>query len=611
MRVQWAIVALVMTTLVASAVPASACIADGPAQEFEAQAVSCGSAFPELALLSATTVEELFPQSITFKDQLYVVWQKENFTDTVKFFVTLRSFDGTKWSDPVYPSCPIINEPVRSELNLNPRLGADDKALYLAWTSTEPNWTTGADDDVVFRFTEDGETWSEVIEISGHYNDGLDKLPVVQPLKGRTWFLWETNDRLDSDGADMDIVMRPWNGNELGQTIEVTPPGDTYNDYHVQVDSDGERMYMIWQKANYSSGMANVNDIWGRVFDGTSWVTPPLKLSSDAVVGNEHPEVVAADGRAFFIWETKDTGKVSDESSIVMREWSPEGGLSGRMIVSSLTSNGKDSQPAATWYHDKLFVTWVSSDPGVTFGDDSDLVFRTAEEDRYGQMRFGDFEEISTSTDDYMDRFPSLVVYDDIVNVVWIVDSNYTEYLNATNKTLLAQLGGVFRNPDVCIQSIFIPFEKQLGLVYTLGTAFPTATKPTSAKVTVTDLDSEPLDDLEVVLRVEPKGGPSWKRTLHTLESKGGGLYSIEELEFHKEGTYDVTILVQEVEAGAFSVDVVPPPPSFVGRVPLTAAFFIIAGAVMGVILFRMMGREELVDEVRPAPLIAQAGESY
>ncbi|NIS14188.1 MAG: hypothetical protein GWN89_19355, partial [Thermoplasmata archaeon] len=87
------------------------------------------------------------------------------------------------------------------------------------------------------------------------------------------WFLWETNDRMDSDGADMDIVMRPWDGSEFGQTIEVTPPGDSYNDHHVQVASDGDRMYMMWMKANYSSGMANVHDIWVRVFDGSSWVT--------------------------------------------------------------------------------------------------------------------------------------------------------------------------------------------------------------------------------------------------------------------------------------------------------------------------------------------------
>lgn len=608
MRVQWAIALILVAMFVASAFPASACIADGPDQEFEAQAVSSGTAFPDLSLLTSTTVEELFPQTVTFKDRLYVAWQKENFTDSVKYFLGIRDFDGSQWSDPIYPSCVDMENPTRSGLNLNPRLGADDNALYMAWTSNEANWTTGVDDDVVFRFTEDGDTWSQVIEISGHYNDGLDKLPMVQPFRGRTWFLWETNDRLDSDGADMDIVMRPWDGRDFGQTIEVTPPGDTYNDQQVQVASDGDLMYIMWMKANYTSGQS-LHDIWARVFDGTDWVTPPMKLSSDAVASNEHPTVTTGDGRAFFVWETRDTGKIGDPSSIVMRQWNASEGLGTRQTVSSLTSNGVDTKPAAVWYHDRLFVAWISADQGVTFGEDSDLVYRTGEYDRFGQMRFGHFIEVSTSTDESGDRDPRLVIYDDIVNVVWIVDTNYTDTI--TNYTLLQKLGGVFRSPDVAIQSIYIPFEKQLGLVYTLGTAFPTANKPTTAKIAVTDLQSEPLRYQEVELRLVPKGQPDWKATAHQLRETEPGVYKAGELVFAKEGTYQVTIIVEGVEAGSFTIDVVPPPPSFVGRVPTTAIFFVIAGLAVGLVLRRMMGREELVHEIRPAPLVPGPEETY
>jgi hypothetical protein len=610
MRVGWVLVVIMVAFVAASSTPASACV--GPVYaEFEAQAVSCGTAFPDMSLLSATLVDELFPQTIVFQDQLYVVWQKENFTDSVKYFLTLRSFDGTSWTDPIYPSCVDMDNPTRSELNLNPRMGADDQALYLAWTSTEPNWTTGVDDDVVFRFTEDGETWSEVIEISGHYNNGLDKLPMVQPFGDQTWFLWETNDRLDSDGGDMDIVMRPWDGTDFGQTIEVTPPGDAYNDHHVQVASDGDLMYIMWMKANYTSGLANVHDVWARVFDGTAWVTPPMKLNSDALADNEHPTVTSTDGRAFFIWETRDTGKLSDPSSIVMREWTPDEGLGTRITVSSMSSNGKDTKPTGLWYHDRLFISWISADQGVTFGNDADLVYRVAQEDRFGQLRFDDFVEVSPSTDDYGDRFPNLVVYDDIVNVVWVVDSNYTEELREINATLLNEIGGYFRSPDVCIQSIYIPFEKQLGLVYTLGMASPLATIPTSAKVTVTDLRDEPLEGMDVALLIEPRDGAHWRVRNIDLRDKGSGKYANLDVTFPAVGDYDVTILVQGIEAGAFTVEVVPPPPSYVDRVPMTAIFFIAAGIVLGLVLFRMMGREELVDEIRPAPLGAVPEEFY
>jgi hypothetical protein len=608
MRAHWVVVVLIVGLVAASAAPASACIPGMPEQEFEAQAVAAGTAFLEPTHLSRSTVDELFPQTISFKDRLYVTWQREDFNDTVKYFVTLTSFDGTEWSSPLYISSPDMDQMVRSELNLNPRFGASEEVLYLAWASNEPNWTNGNDDDIVFRYTEDGETWSEVIQVTGHYNDGLDKLPRVQPFKGTTWFLWETNDRYDSDGTDMDIVMRPWDGNDFGQTVEVTPSGDVYNDHHVQVAADDDHMYFMWMKKNYTSGYANVHDVWGRVFDGTQWVTPPMKINSDAIADNEHPHVVAADGQAFFVWETQDTGKLSDPTSIVMRQWDPEDGLGRRVIISSMTSNGKDSGPVGLWHNSRLYVTWISIDQGVTFGSDADLICRIGELDDEGQVRFDDFNEISSSTDDYEDRQPQMVVYDDIVNVVWAIDTNYTDIIPPD---ILVKTGGTYRSPDVAIQSIEIPFEKQLGLVYTLGTAFPTAGKPTTAKVTVADLLEEPMEDLQVSLLVQVTGNPDWKTRLRPLEDKGNGVYARTELEFPQAGNYQVTIVVEGVEAGAFTVDVVPPPPSYIDRVPLTAVFFAIAGVAVGLLLYRAMGRDEMVDEIRPAPLGLVVEESY
>jgi hypothetical protein len=597
MRLQWALPMIVLALLAISSLPASACIPGQPDVEFEAQAVKAGTAFLEPYNLSLSTFDELFPQSISFKDDLYVVWQREDFNQTVKYFVTLKSFDGTRWTEPLYISSPDMTTPVRSELNLNPRMGASDDALYIVWTSNEPNWTSGTDDDVVFRFTEDGETWSEPIEVTGHYNNGLDKLARVISLKGLTWFLWETNDPLDSDGSDMDIVMRSWDGNEFGPVVSVSRPGDIYNDHHVQVAADDENMYIMWMKKNYTSG-ANIHDVWGRVFDGVDFVTPPFKLNSDEVADQEHPTVVAGEDRGFFIWESYDTGKIGDPTSIMVRQWTTEEGLGRLTTVSSLTSNGKDSKPTGVWCRDQLFIAWVSSDQGITFGEDADLVFRTGKLDEDGTIRFDKIVEVSPSTDEFMDRFPSMVVYDDVVNTVWIIDSNYTSILPPLN----ISKGELLRSPDVVIQSIDIPFEKQLGLVYTLGTAFPTATKPTNAHVTVSDLNDEPIEHLRVGLLIQRVDRSDTSR-FRFLNDVGNGEYSMDELEFSQEASYDIRIIINDVEAGAFVVDVVPPPPSFMDRFPATTVFFIVVGVICGIFLYRMMGRDEMVEELRPIPL--------
>lgn len=603
MTLRWVLPTLIALLVVGISLPAQACIPGMPEQEFVPQTMGTGSVFLGVNQITNSTVDELFPFTTAFKDKLYVIWQREEFNETVKYYVTLTSFDGTSWSKPIYLSSPDINEMIRSELNLNPRMCADDEGLYVVWTSDELGWTHGTDDDVVFRYTQDGETWSDVIEVTGTHNDGLDKLPRAVPFKDDVWFVWETNDDVDAAGTDFDIVMRSWDGTGLGQVLEVTDPGDEGNDHYCVAVADEDYMYIGWMMRNQTSGFANVYDVWGRVFDGTRWVSPPTKLSSDVPKGNGHPAVVAGDGVGFFLWETEDTGSRADPSSVALRAWTPELGFRPLQTVSSLTSNGFDTKPAGLWWNEQLYVAWASSDPGVTFGEDQDLLYRTGTIEEDGLVRFGDFIEVSEPTDDYTDQFPSLVVYDEIVNAVWIVDTNFTEYLP---EEVLNTTGGFFRSPDVAIQSIDIPFHKSLKLTYSLGTAIPTAGKLTSAGVTITDLDDRPMMGLHsvgleyVCLRDDPSTART--RLMGELEDPGG-TYGIDELEFPHGGTYRLSIIIDERVIGSFLVDVQAPPPSFLDRVPFTSMVFLALGVVSGGMMYRSMGRDELVSELRPAPL--------
>ena len=80
-------------------------------------------------------------------------------------------------------------------------------------------------------------------------------------------------------------------------------------------------------------------------------------------------------------------------------------------------------------------------------------------------------------------------------------------------------------------------------------------------------------------------------------------MYAMDELEFPREGAYSLSIFVNDVEAGMFVVDSVPPPPSFLDRFFATSVFFIVLGAGCGVWLYRKMGTDEEVAELRVVPL--------
>ena len=606
MRRTWAILLSAAFVALSLSPAVSACIPGMPEQRFEPQAIGTGPAFVRLSQVTRSTIEEMFPQVAVFKDRLFVAWQLEDFNVSVKFFSAVSSFDGKAWSAPAYLSSPDITRMVRSQLNVNPRMAADDRGVYVVWGSNEPNWTDGPDDDIVFRHTEDGTNWSDVIEVTGPENTGLDKLPRVVPMGDKVWFLWETTDPHDSDGADMDIVMRSWDRTGFGPVIEATPKGDVWNDENMEATADGRYLYVTWTDRNQSTGDAKAYEVWGRVFDGEGWVTDPMKLTGGVLGYNANTGVAAADGRCHFIWETADTATRFDPSAIVIRPWDLSGGLGARQYVSSITGKGEDQQPYGSILRGSLYVVWVSTDDSIVVGGDPDLVYRVGTIDAQGVVRFGDFNEVSSPNDDYRDNHPLLVAYDDILYCVWTLDFNYTPFLSPK---VLEPLGGYFRSSDVVIQAIDVPFEKSISIVYMLGTGSPVATLPTTAEVTVKGIDGYPARGLDVVLALRRAGANASGDELLTLRETDLGTYTSSHVVLSRPGEYTLRILVHEKVVGSFAVTATAPPPSFVSRVPWAAAAFVAAGIVVGLLLDRMMGRASPAGRQRLARLEAVSGE--
>jgi hypothetical protein len=342
---------------------------------------------------------------------------------------------------------------------------------------------------------------------------------------------------------------------------------------------------MTWMERNTSSGSASIWEVWGRVRDRDGWLGPPFRVSGGWPNTDEGPRVVASDGSCFFIWETSDTFSVADPTAIVLKRWNPVTGLGPMQYVSSTISNGKDGQTSALLLDGRLHIVWQTTDGGISFGTDPDVVYRVGTIGADGLVSFSDIEEVSLHTDDYIDQHPALVELDGVVYCVWAVDYNYTELLPPD---IVQSLGGVVRSYDVVIQAVEVPFEKTLSLVYSLGTASPYATYATTAEVVIKDLYDKPVEGLEVFLVMDRGGDASSEEGMRVrLFPIGGGVYTSDEVMIPRSGRYAMTVLVEGAEVTTFTMSVAEPPPSFVDRVPAAAVAFVLAGAVTAVVLRR------------------------
>lgn len=389
--------------------------------------------------------------------------------------------DDAKWGDFVEVSSPTDN--------------GDDKdvdfiefqdLLYMAWDSEDDTITNGTDRDIVLR-TYDGLNFGPIVELSTIGDTGQDFLPQLEVFNDKLYVVWETRDPITSDGTDMDIVYRSFDGTIWSPIEEITPVGDASSDYIPQVEVFDDRLWVVWRTDNPSLGWSTDADIVLRSFDGSAWgsyeeVTPTTNFGTDL-----GPCLSAYNGQLYVAWATNDAVTSSGgDWDIVVRSrtstaWNPV------VEITNITDSGDDGNDPIDMatYQGKLVVAWGTDDSTTSDGGDYDVVMR-----EFDGTSWAPIVEVTNPGDSSGDNIPHLQEYNDKLFITWIW-GDYIGIKSYDGATFSSQ-ANPFYTPELLSMPYPDVYPYKTKLYFGFHTENTTITTGSDLDIVITDYDDVP-----------------------------------------------------------------------------------------------------------------------
>ncbi len=174
---------------------------------------------------------------------LCIVWEWNNRTnDPSDWDVMYREWDGTSFID---PPVPLSVHPER--VTKLPRIATLGEDPFVVWESRPPTGETGA---VAIRGCSvvDGSP-GPMVNVTRPGSAAENVQPDVVSAGGKAYILWSSFDDSLTHGSDSDIVMREYDGEELGDVIEVSHPrdGPEVNEGFVTTCVFRDNIYAVWR----------------------------------------------------------------------------------------------------------------------------------------------------------------------------------------------------------------------------------------------------------------------------------------------------------------------------------------------------------------------------
>ena len=176
-------------------------------------------------------------------DRLCMVWEWNNKTNGPSDWdVMYREWDGEGFPSPAVPLSP---EPVR--VAKLPRIATVGDDPFVVWESRPPTGEPGA---VAIR----GRTLVDgvpagVVDVTRPGSTAENVQPDVASAGGKAYILWSSFDDSLTHGPDSDIVMREYDGETLGDVLEVSHPrdGPEVNEGFVTACVFQDNLYAVWR----------------------------------------------------------------------------------------------------------------------------------------------------------------------------------------------------------------------------------------------------------------------------------------------------------------------------------------------------------------------------
>lgn len=266
------------------------------------------------------------PSLTSFNGDIYAAWVTHSVVTGKDNDgdIALRRYTGVDWESPPM----IVNRIPANGYDAQPKLAVYRDKLVVTWVTRDSKVTNGTDMDIVFR-EYDGSNWGQFHEVTlpdGVYDD--DTYPSVAVYLDKLYISWETP---GGKIGDADIAVATWDGQQVGGRWTLNPPHNLAADEHPFAKAFGDRLFVVWNSndPNYTSD--GDDDIAIAYYDGTQWSAPEEATPNDMEDGraaiDRYPVLESFDGGLYAIWESDDqrpSNHVTDASDLMYRRHPPE-----------------------------------------------------------------------------------------------------------------------------------------------------------------------------------------------------------------------------------------------------------------------------------------------
>jgi predicted transcriptional regulator len=182
--------------------------------------------------------------------------------------------------------------------------------------------------------------------------------------------------------------------------FEISTDSLIENEYDPSIAVDNGRVHVVW-----GEGKNGDQDIFYRLFDGTSW-QPELDISTDVgTEGQQNPSIVAVGDMVYVVWTDEKNDIRGDiyYRSFNGTDWQPE------LEISTDVGNTWQDYPSIAVDNGRVHVAWVDMKDG-----DHDIYYR-----HFNGTNWEPELQISSDSGTESQYSPSIAVVGEKVHVVW------------------------------------------------------------------------------------------------------------------------------------------------------------------------------------------------
>ena len=229
----------------------------------------------------------------------------------------------------------------------------------------------------IFHRQFDGETWSDITNLSINQGDADSRNPAIAAdEQGRIHVVWEdAGDILDS-GGDFDIFHKIYNPDDGSWTqARLVTSNSATDDTNAQIATGpGAAVAVAWQRRDGGD-----NDIYISRYTNNSW-SAEILITDDANDGDSRGADLAIDnlGNILVTWQDRgDINGSGGDFDIWLRSYSTNGSLGDYILVSDGVGDGASFQPKIVAGTDGFaHIIWRDNTSLLDSGSDLDIFYR-------------------------------------------------------------------------------------------------------------------------------------------------------------------------------------------------------------------------------------------